>query len=213
MTPATFVTGRTLIVTGTILNDDIRFVPITNHRFVVLLNNFTQGTFSTGAINRVEVRGLLGNDLLDGSRSLVPVVLRGGGGNDLLVDSRFSDILEGSTGGDTLTSTSGRDVLFGGQGTDVLDSRGAGAVMMGGTSTLSIAATENVRRIWNSSQGYRARVDALMQTTGILSQTHDDGSIDVLSGSFRTPDWFLQGRRDRLSDVASGEIITPLRSG
>ncbi len=66
------------------------------------------------ALDRLEFNGLGGNDLVFAGASpavLLPLTLRGGDGNDILV---------GGAGADTLDGGAGFDILAGGPGTDVL---------------------------------------------------------------------------------------------
>ena len=69
------------------------------------------GNKSVFGIERLILQGRGRANRLDASRSLVPVVLIGNGGNDTLVGSVLNDTLLGGTGQDSLTGNGGADTL------------------------------------------------------------------------------------------------------
>jgi Ca2+-binding RTX toxin-like protein len=71
----------------------------------------------TGAV-QVRVDGLAGNDSIDLSGVLLPSMVMGGEGNDVLKGGAGDDILLGGAGDDTLSGGPGTDLLDGGEGTD-----------------------------------------------------------------------------------------------
>lgn len=72
------------------------------------------------------IRGFLvnaggGNDEVSVSKEImIPVTMRGGGGNDVLIGGGGADKLIGGDGNDRLIGRGGDDALFGGEGADVL---------------------------------------------------------------------------------------------
>lgn len=73
------------------------------------------------AIGGFEVNAGAGNDrVVVGSEVTVPVTLRGGAGNDLLVGGAGDDKLIGGAGEDRILGRGGNDWLYGGPGSDAL---------------------------------------------------------------------------------------------
>ena len=75
------------------------------------------------ALDRLEFNALGGNDVVFAGATpavLLPLVLRGGDGNDALTGGAGADMLEGGAGADTLDGGAGYDILVGGPGNDVL---------------------------------------------------------------------------------------------
>jgi Ca2+-binding RTX toxin-like protein len=211
--PAVFLNGSLLTVRGTAGDDNIRIAPLNSFQFRVVVNNaFQGGVFSTANISQIQMLGLTGNDVLNGTRSLDSVILQGGAGNDQLFGSRFSDLLIGSTGNDTLRSGGARDVMIGGLGTDTLNSVGGGALMVGGnvTAAFTIGELNVVRNRWGQPQrGYLVRIASVRQT-GFVQEVFDDGNVNVLNGSNNTLDWFFRGSADQINNANSSEVITPV---
>lgn len=87
-----------------------------------------QGTDKLASIERIDLTGNSGNNLIDASRyTLGDVTLRGGDGNDTLLGGAGNDLLEGGVGTDTVKQMSYSDQtltdgLLTGNGDDVLDS-------------------------------------------------------------------------------------------
>jgi RTX calcium-binding nonapeptide repeat (4 copies) len=68
-----------------------------------------------------EVNASSGDDSIDVSRNvLVPVTLRGGGGDDTLVGGGGADKLIGGPGNDRLVGRAGDDLIYGGPGNDMI---------------------------------------------------------------------------------------------
>jgi len=101
-------------------------------------DQFTVGNLVGTTVVGVSFFGGDGNDLLDGTATLTPIIaggdagddtlyggtgnddLVGGVGNDVLVGGNGSDILDGSDGNDFLYGGNGNDGLWGGAGNDVV---------------------------------------------------------------------------------------------
>ena len=90
------------------------------------------GTASVDAPEVVVFRGGSGNDLLDGSQAMGPLVGRGGTGDDTLIGGAGSDDLRGGRGADLLAGNDGADTLSGGRGDDVLIGGGGADALRGG---------------------------------------------------------------------------------
>jgi Ca2+-binding RTX toxin-like protein len=198
LTPAT-----TLTITCTDNNDIVRFVQLSSTRCRVLVTNANTGvlidakTFSTtgvNAVNKVIVLGKDGDDKLNATKSLVPVVLQGGAGKDKLFDSGFSDILIGGPDDDILRNRSARDLLIGSEGADNLKSTGAaGAILFGGLTSFTVNQLNSVRAEWNSSRGYALRVSRILNNPlNWGAGVSDDGAVNTLIGSTTGRDWFLK---------------------
>ena len=71
-------------------------------------------------IQRAELDGTIGPDLLDASGFTGSVVLRGGPGNDALIGSSGADTLSGGSDSDELTGNAGGDAIDGGADYDIL---------------------------------------------------------------------------------------------
>lgn len=76
------------------------------------------GNDSNSAIERLELAGGSGANLLDARGSSIPVVLNGSNGNDTLLGSPFADTLIGGSGDDVLSGGAGQDSIDGGTGRD-----------------------------------------------------------------------------------------------
>jgi Ca2+-binding RTX toxin-like protein len=66
---------------------------------------------------------------------LIPVTMRGGGGNDVLIGGAGADKLIGGEGNDRLIGRGGTDVLSGGDGADVLLGGDGADVLLGGSGS------------------------------------------------------------------------------
>jgi RTX calcium-binding nonapeptide repeat (4 copies) len=86
------------------------------------------------SISGFEVNAGGGDDEVSVAKDiLIPVTMRGGGGNDLLIGGAGADKLIGGDGSDRLIGRGGADALFGGDGQDVLLG-GAGSDLLRGGS-------------------------------------------------------------------------------
>lgn len=78
------------------------------------------GVDTVSAIERIQLSGGAGDNLLDARQSSVPVFLSGGAGNDTLLGGSKADGIVGGDGDDVLSGGGGNDVLEGSAGTDYL---------------------------------------------------------------------------------------------
>ena len=69
-------------------------------------------------VQSVVFSGGEGNDFLNASATLTPIVADGGAGNDILIGGAGDDILIGGGGADLLIGGGGNDILIGGDGAD-----------------------------------------------------------------------------------------------
>ena len=140
---AVLTDGGTLFVWGTHGGDEIRVGrgDLTSRPgfpdrpvYVVRVNDEVSA-FDAEAVERIVVRARGGDDdirVAHSSRGIdlvwgddedpvrIPVTLRGGGGDDLLVGGDDDDLLTGDGGDDTLSGNGGDDALLGGAGNDRL---------------------------------------------------------------------------------------------
>jgi Ca2+-binding RTX toxin-like protein len=100
------------------------------------------------AISGIWYDGGEGDDEVAVGRKVpVPVTLRGGPGNDLLVGGAGNDKLIGGTGNDTLIGRGGDDALYGGSGNDVLIGGPGKDTCVGGSGADTVSSCEIVRGI------------------------------------------------------------------
>lgn len=85
----------------------------------VTLKNVTLN-LAAGSFSEIEFSGKGGNDVYDGSITLLKTTAFGGGGNDLLIGGINHDTLFGDSGNDTLFGLDGDDFLIGGNNSDTL---------------------------------------------------------------------------------------------
>jgi len=73
-----------------------------------------------------------GNDSLDGSNAVLPLVGIGGNGDDTLIGGAGNDILRGDAGNDYLKGGDGDDILLGDAGDDILIGGNGNDILVGG---------------------------------------------------------------------------------
>ncbi len=101
--------------------DRINEVLDTNFTVVgINLSSSGLGVDTVSAIERIQLSGGAGDNVLDARQSSVPVFLSGGAGNDTLLGGSKADGIVGGDGDDVLSGGGGNDVLEGGVGTDYL---------------------------------------------------------------------------------------------
>ncbi len=91
---------------------------------------------------------------------LVPVTLRGGGGNDVLIGAAGADKLIGGDGDDRLIGRRGADVLLGGDGSDVLLGGFGNDMLRGGPGNNLLrggSGTDDIEQYRPSNDAQRAR--------------------------------------------------------
>ncbi len=150
--------GDVLRITGTEAADVIRVRQINDHITV----DGTPGVYDAGAIHRIVVNALGGDDTVDlnsqavGGQQAIHIDsdINGGAGNDTLAGGTGNDILSGGAGNDTLNGGGGNDtyafVADTNLGVDTItDSGGADTISFAGTIAdvrldLSSTAVQNV---------------------------------------------------------------------
>uniref|UniRef100_UPI001424A0B2 Ig-like domain-containing protein n=1 Tax=Thalassoroseus pseudoceratinae TaxID=2713176 RepID=UPI001424A0B2 len=112
-TPQAVLVDGTLVVTGT-NDDDQLLVDRQGWRLIVYSGSKRIGTFDRRDVNRIEMYGFDGNDILRiDERIKIEAYIDGGSDNDLLFGGR---------GDDTIIGGSGFDVYFSGRGQDDVQS-------------------------------------------------------------------------------------------
>lgn len=112
------------------------------------ITSVATGTETVRNLERFNILGGTGNNVLDARQSSVRVFLYGFGGNDTLVGSNFDDLLVGGEGNDVLTGGSGTDALEGNAGMDYLSERVDADVTINGTQIVSMSTgTETLSEI------------------------------------------------------------------
>lgn len=132
-----------------------------------------------------------------------PVPLAGGGGNDMIRGSMYSDWLVGGAGDDTLVGTGGEDILAGGAGSDLFvvmpssnsTTRASIIDFTRGTDKIDLSATSI-----NSFQALLASSNAVLGASGNFTRIQADGiSMDI--------------RTDRSKLTAADFIFAPNPTG
>jgi len=142
----------------------------------------------SGTINKIEIRGLSGNDVLraDGNGAFnqsvrVPTTIWGGGNNDVIVGGTAADQLHGGSGNDTLKGGGGSDYLYGGSDNDQLFGGAGVDYLYGGSGNDSLFGG-------------------------------DSSSMDQLDGGSGADRFLLQGV-DTLRDVKSEDVKIVFKNG
>ncbi len=176
-------------------------------------------------IDRIAIFGLAGNDTINIDPSLtLPMFIDGGVGNDVIRGGGGNDILLGGEGVDQLYGNGGMDILIGGRGKDKLYAQGDGDILIAGWTQYdgNTAALIEIRNFWaslpqdNSLQGYQNRV-ATLQNVGTANgyrlnanTVRDDVELDVLNGAFSMPLGSQRGRNLYFSKVAGKNLDSVL---
>lgn len=168
---------------------------------------FKTRLFELKQIERLMILVGDGNDSVSVAATVVvPVILDGGGGNDLLKAGGGPAVLLGGEGVDDLQGGRGRGILIGGRGRDRLRAGAAGDILIGGSTALDPPlnpqavweqALLRVVDQWSARTSYSNRVK---ETVKHLSREHtvfDDGDSDVLIGGAKD-DLFFAGLNDHL---------------
>ena len=111
------VSGGILRVVGT-KHADVIAVTRSGSSIDVVINGVSK-VFSAAGISGLVLKGGGGNDLLQNKTSL-PSLLLGGAGDDTLLGGSGSDSISGGTGNDVLSGGRGNDLLDGDEGSDTL---------------------------------------------------------------------------------------------
>jgi Ca2+-binding RTX toxin-like protein len=207
--------GETLVIGGTLGDDEVQISPGANGAVLVALNGETLDPFT--GVSRVVAYGQAGADDIEVTGSFaLPVELYGGDGNDELRSGAGPALLDGGDGDDELIGGLGRNVLVGGTGADLLVGASGDDLLIGGTFLASGRQVDrrdalvSVMNTWANTPSYEDRVAAL--ESYIADRVDDDDVEDVLIGAAGR-DWFfaaLSGARDRLSGRTSEELVHDL---
>jgi Ca2+-binding RTX toxin-like protein len=228
-----------LYVGGTSGDDNIAITPATVSGGVkVGMNSASLGSFfPTG---HVIVYGLAGNDIIKTAAQTiggvltyvnVPAIFFGGDGNDTLnvsgsgnmvVSGKMAgNVLMGGAGTDSLIGGQGRDILIGGLGADTVRAGSGGDILIGDTTSYdnNAVALASVLDEWRRTDiDYLTRVG---QINGSMSgginapyylnagTVQADGAVNNLYGGAGM-DWYFKGIMDVLTNVSSGEVVTPI---
>jgi hypothetical protein len=150
----------------------------------------------------------------------VPDVRGGSGGNALTGDDQ-GNVLVGGDGKDKLTGGSSRCILIGGKGDDTLVGGTGGAILIGGTTSYDASSPANDAALadllaeWNSTDGYDARVAAIMKGVGASKAqlapkvtVTDDLAANTLKGGSGL-NWYFEGKKDKIKPKpAAGEVVS-----
>ena len=82
-------------------------------------DSLTVGDLTGTTVEKVVFSGGEGNDFLNASETLTPIVADGGDGDDILIGGAGDDILIGGGGADLLIGGAGNDILIGGEDADL----------------------------------------------------------------------------------------------
>lgn len=113
----------TILQSGPIMGtggDDIITVRQDGSEIVITVNG-AELRRPAGAVNRLTIDALAGNDQITIESGLVSVSVLGGDGNDTIAGGGGEDTLLGGAGDDEISGGAGTDTLFGGDGNDTLE--------------------------------------------------------------------------------------------
>lgn len=113
---------NTWIIEGSSNADRIWIGKGTDGKLDVYLNGFYQGSVKEDEINKIIIKGGMGNDRIEvDSEIMKNVTIYGGDGNDYIKGGNGHDRLEGGKGNDRIDGGGGNDAIFGRSGNDVLE--------------------------------------------------------------------------------------------
>ncbi len=129
-------------------------------------------------IDRFQLSGGAGNNLIDGRLSTVRLLLNGLGGNDTLLGGTLVDLLFGGDGNDVLSGGASNDVIDGGAGSDFFYEKSDANVTITnlqvvsigiapsiGTGTETLVGIENIALVGGDSAN---RFDAAMSSVAVI---------------------------------------------
>jgi Ca2+-binding RTX toxin-like protein len=175
----------------------------------------------TAQVSRLVIFSGPGNDvILVDDAVILPALLFGGAGNNLLKGGGGPSVLVGGPGRDVLIGGLGLSVLIGGGGSDLLLGRGP-AILIGGRTDYdaNLAALEAVLAEWDRNDAnYQDRVAHLLGSASggrngsvVLNATtvHADNASELLVG-LTGLDWYFAGLSHRpvLVGKRSTEVVT-----
>lgn len=165
-------------------------------------NWWSQGSvsFPLSDVQSIHAELGAGDDVLAVSAWLVlPTIIEGGDGSDILHAGGGPSLVFGGAGNDLLKGGRGRSILVGGTGRDALIGGRDDDVLIGGEmqaidGSLSASALhDQIMAAWNSGDSYAHRTNAL----AALIQDEDDNERD-LSFGLSGRDLYFDGLGDRL---------------
>jgi Ca2+-binding RTX toxin-like protein len=233
--------GTALVVGSLPVNDRIHVNPIGNdgslqvtitdrtNDVVVYQSTFVQ---PAGGFSRIVVFGQAADDHIQIAGSIeVPACVHAGAGNDNVKGGSGNDILIGGEGDDLLVGGNGRDLLIGGIGSDRIVGNPDDDILIAGTTDHdnNEQALCDIMKEWTRSDAdYATRVghlrgdsgagtglngSVLLASEGSAATVHDDGAVDVLTGS-AGQDWFLLNLdgevKDKVTDLSAEEFANDL---
>lgn len=111
-------------------------------------NNPNELLCDAPSIAGFEVNADGGNDRISVAKNItIPVTMRGGAGEDVLIGGGGSDKLVGGEGDDRLVGWQASDLLYGGPGADLLTGGPGGDVLRGGPGMDTIVGGPGVDRV------------------------------------------------------------------
>ncbi len=124
--------GNLLIVNGTAGDDDVR-VWMRNGNSIRVARNGTIRNFDLTGLTQVWIEGHAGSDAITAGVGTIPLILRGGEGNDTLTGSEGDDEITGDAGTDVINTGNGTNLAWGGDGNDTITG-GIGADTLSGNA-------------------------------------------------------------------------------
>lgn len=105
---------------------------VVNQQLQAIVNNRIVQTAPYHLVRSILVVGSSDADTIDCSKIDKPVVIDGGGGNDVLTGGLGNDLIFGGAGNDKITGNGGTDALYGDAGDDVLAGSDGNDLLDGG---------------------------------------------------------------------------------
>lgn len=191
--------GRTLVVTGTAGADRVTIETRTSSPYGVRIGlNAQLKVVDVTTIDLIRINLGDGNDAMTTNTAAVPMTIRlaidGGAGNDRLAGADGSDTIRGGPGDDFIIDGAGNDRLYGGDGADQLVSGFGGDFVYGeaGNDKITTDATNN--SIPDSLDGGDGN-DAIILTYGRATLAGGNGN-DTLTSNVTVGTTFLGGNGD-----------------
>lgn len=158
---------------GGLGNDRVSEEADTNFVIIGLqLSSPLTGTELTRSIERFNLSGGAGANLIDGRRSSVVLMLNGNDGNDTLFGGPMNDVINGGSGADVVSGGAGEDVIDGGSGIDFLyEQADADFTVNGLQVSSSVTGTEtptSIERIALVGGASHNRIDASASAVRVI---------------------------------------------
>jgi Ca2+-binding RTX toxin-like protein len=147
-----YLSGRTLVIEGTDASDDIVVRHVRNILKVDGVNIITSKgavkTINSGLVDKIEVHGYKGGDMIDLSRVRRPTEVWAGEGIDTVIGGEVADILHGGAHDDTLFGNDGLDRLLGDEGIDTLGGGNDADELFGGADRDFLFGNFGADKLW-----------------------------------------------------------------